>query len=177
MKKNGRRAAERELQQVALQCPEGAAAELVRQIRAEHRAMTQPDRGVVRDVRDRGGVCFPGGMTAEEWRNRLPRALHGKRARCVPADELAQELADRGTIREPTSDAALDHLNAAYARARSSPPVPDPADLRRDARRVVTERVKRAVKELVQTAQREAQAACPSPPDQGKKRSERSRKA
>jgi len=159
MKKNGRRAAERELKRVALLCPEGAEAELVREIRAEHRAATQPDRAVVRDVRDRGGVCFPGGMTAEEWRNRLPRALHGKRDRCVPADEIAQEMADRGTISEPMSDAALDHLGKVYQRAKSTPLLPHKADLEREARKIVGQRVARAVKELA----REIRLTCPAP--------------
>ncbi len=156
-------AAARELRRVALACPDGAAREIVSKVREEHRQATAPDRALVKNVRDRGGVCFPGGMTPEEWRNRLPRALHGKRGQCVPADELAQELFDRGVIAEPYSDAALDHLGKTYARAKSKPPIPDERDLTREARRLVTERVPRAVRELVRTARRETEAACPPP--------------
>ena len=171
MKKNARQAAEgvrqdlvaRELRRVAMVCPAGVEQKIILQVRREHREATAPDRALVRDVRDRGGICFPGGMTAEEWRNRLPRALHGKRGRCVPADEIAQEMADRGVIREPSSDAALDHLDKVYTRAKSEPSLPDKADLDREAKRIVREKVTRAVRELVRTARRQAEAACPAP--------------
>lgn len=159
-----RDAAARELRKVALLCPEGAAREILRQVRREHREATASDRAFIRDVRDRGGVCFPGGMTTEEWRNRLPRPVHGKRGRCVPSDELAQELYDRGIIRDPSTDVALDHVAASYERARSEAAIPDERDLKREARRMVGERVTRAVRELVSTARRESAPACPMPP-------------
>ena len=168
MKKNARQAAEgvrqdlaaRELRRIALVCPAGIGREIILQVRRDHRDATAPDRALIRDVRDRGGICFPGGMTTEEWRNRLPRALHGQRGRCVPADEIAQEMADRGTIPDPTSDSALDHLGKVYTRAKSAPSLPDGREVEHEAKRVVRERVARAVRELVTTARN--QAACPA---------------
>lgn len=155
--------AARELRKIALVCPEGAAREIVLKLRDEHRQATESDRALIRDIRDRGGVCPPTGMTREEWANRLPRPLHGKRGGCAPADELAQEMYDRGTIAEPSTDAVLDHLATVHTRARSKPPIPDERDLRREARRLVGERVGRAVRELIKTARREAEATCPAP--------------
>jgi hypothetical protein len=157
-----REAAVKELRRVALLCPEGAKREILKKVREEHRQVTEPDRALVKEVRDRGGVCFPGGMTPEEWRNRLPRALHGKRGRCVPADELAQELYDRGRIPEPYSDAVLDYLTSAYARARSKPPIPEERDLAREARKIIRERVNGLVREIVRSAR---EASCPPAPE------------
>jgi hypothetical protein len=147
--------AAQELRRIALECPDQVAEDLVRAAKEEHRQATQPDRDLIRRVKDRGGLCFPGGMTHEEWRNRLPRTLHGKSGRCVPTDELAQELADRGTISEPSSDGVIDHLRTSYERARSEAPAPDPGELRREARRIVRQRVGHAVRELIREARRE----------------------
>lgn len=157
--------AARELRRVALLCPDQVAVELVKAVREEHRQATEPDRALVRDVKDRGGVCPLPGLTLEEWRDRVPRALRGKRGHCAPADELAQEFFDRGTIAEPTTDAVLDHLTTVHARARSDPPIPEERELRKEALRIVRQRVGRAVRELVRTAQRDAKESCLSPRD------------
>ncbi|HXG61756.1 MAG TPA: hypothetical protein VNO22_10290 [Planctomycetota bacterium] len=156
-----RELAARELRRIALACPERVAQEILRKVREEHRQTTELDRALIKDVRNRGGVCFPGGMTLEEWRNRLPRALHGRKTRCVPADELAQEFYDRGIIPDASTDTVLDHLGKAYERARSKPPVPEERELVKEARRVVREKVNQAVRELVRTARREGEASCP----------------
>lgn len=163
--------ATRQLRRVATMCPSGIANEILRNVRREHREMTQDERAFVKDVRDRGGVCFPGGMTREEWANRLPRALHGPKTRCVPSDELAQELFDRGVTPDPSSDTALDLLGQAYARARSEPPRPTDKDLMKQAKKVLNEQVVRAAKELVATARQQGLTDClafrlPEPPKQ-----------
>ena len=151
----------RELRHVCLKGVPGMIEEIVRQVHEEHRQATAPDREAIREVRSRGGVCFPGGMTSEEWSNLLPRALRGPARTCIQPDELAQEFFDRGKIAEPSTDAVLDHLNVTYERARSKPSLPDEKELRREARRVVNERVKQAVEDLVTTASRQAKTVCP----------------
>lgn len=171
-KKSARRAAEavkqdfaiRELRRIATMCPTGIAHQILVNVRREHREGTQDERTLVKDVRDRGGVCFPGGMTKEEWANRLPRPLHGRASRCVPADELAQELFDRGQLGDPSSDAILDVLGEAYVRARSRAPLPDDKTLIKEAKRILADQIKRAAKELVATARRQGLASCPRIP-------------
>jgi hypothetical protein len=153
-----RAGAAQELRRVALVCPDQVAKGLMRASKEEHRQAAQVDRDLIQDVKDRGGVCFPSGMSREEWRSRLPVALHGMKGRCVPADEIAQEFADRGTIPEPSSDAVLDRLGAAYARARAKFPNPDPGELRREARRLVRQRVGRALRQLLREVQCERTA-------------------
>lgn len=148
-----------ELRRLALVCPDRVAVELVKAVREDHRQATEPDRALIRQVKDRGGVCPLPGLTPEEWHDRVPRTLRGKRGRCAPADELAQELFDRGAIAEPSTDAILDHLATVHARARSEPPIPDDRELRKEARRIVRQRVGRAVRELLVEARRE----CPVP--------------
>lgn len=153
----------RQLRRVATMCPTGIANEILRNVRREHRETTQDERAFVKDVRDRGGVCFPGGMTREEWDNRLPRSLHGRKTRCVPSDELAQELFDRGIIGDPSSDTVLDLLGESYVRARSTPPQPSEKDLLKQAKKVLAEQIMRAAKELVATARRQGLTECIRP--------------
>lgn len=159
----------RQLKRVATMCPTGIAREILRNVRREHRETTHDERTFVKDVRDRGGVCFPGGMTSEEWANRIPRALHGRKTRCVPADELAQELYDRGIIPDASSDTVLDLLGELYVRARSAPPQPTEKELMKQAKKVLAEQVLRAAKELVATARRQGLTECvrPAKPKKG----------
>jgi hypothetical protein len=152
----------RQLRRVATMCPSGIANEILRNVRREHRETTQEERILVRDVRDRGGVCFPGGMTQEEWRNRLPRSLRGSKSRCVPPDELAQELYDRGTLPDASSDTVLDRLGQAHLRASSAPPRPTDKELVKQAKKVLNEQIMRAAKELVATARRQGLTDCPA---------------
>jgi hypothetical protein len=150
----------RELRRIATMCPAGIANAILRNVRREHRETTQEDRIFVRDVRDRGGICFPEGMTREEWLNRLPRSLHGSKSRCVPADELAQELYDRGVLPDASSDTVLDKLGQSYLTARSAPPRPTEKELVKQAKKVLNEQIVRAAKELVATARRQGLTDC-----------------
>lgn len=155
--------AERELRRVSLLGTAGVAREIAREIRREHREETSRDREIVRDVRGRGGVCRPTELSKEEFEGRVPRSLRGRARRCVPPDELAQEFFDRGMIADPSTDVVIDFLEESFRRARSPADVPEERELRREARGIVRERVGRAIRELVKTARRQGEAACPPP--------------
>jgi len=155
--------ATKELRRIALLCPNGMARKILSQVKAEHRARIEDDRRLVKDVRGRGGVCFPGGMTREEWGDRLPRSLHGRKRHCAPSDELAQELYDRGQLPDPSTDAVLDKLSGAYTRSRSAVPAPDEKELLKEAKRLIGDEVRLAVRELVKSAESHCEAACPQP--------------
>jgi hypothetical protein len=164
-----RSAAARHLRKVALVCPDQVVAEIVKAAREDHRAATQPDRTFVRDLKAEGGVCAPADLSREEWRNALPRPLRGKWGHCLALDEVAQQLADRGAIADASSDAALDHMNATFNRARSKPTIPNLQALMKEARRVVADRVRRAVGELIATTRKQAEAGCPPHSDKERK--------
>lgn len=143
---------------------EGAAREIARRTHAEHREAMSPERGIILEVQARGGVRRPQGMSAEEWRNRLPRALHHRKriGPGVAVDELAQEFADRYMIADAYGDTLLDFLARTYAAAAARAPVPGAKDLRREARKLVDDRAKRTAAELARTARRQAELSCSS---------------
>lgn len=154
------RIAEREFQRIARLGTEGIADSIVRQSRAEHRHATTPDRESVMAVRLRGGVRRPSGMSAEEWRSAIPRALRGSKRKGVALDELAQEFADAGVIRDAYQDTLLDYLNKAYDDAHSRAHLPDEKTLRREARKLVDRRARRTARELVESARAQAEIMC-----------------
>lgn len=140
---------------------DGAEREIVRRMNDEQKAATEHERMIVREVKARGGVCRPEGMTQEEWANRLPRSLRGSRSRnpskagrgCAPIDELAQEYADRGMIGDAYQDEAIDFIAAADVTQKMKAPPPEPKELRKAARRLVDNKASRAAQELVQSSQ------------------------
>lgn len=153
----------RDLRRLTLLCPVGMSQRILEQIRREHREATEDERGMLKDVRSRGGVCFPGGMTREEWDNSLPRSLQGSKKRCVPADELAQELYDRGRIADASQDAVLDKLVRVYDTARNPPNLPDEKTLAKEAKRLLGQEVKTIVRNLVKSSKKQCAAACAQP--------------
>ena len=155
--------AEAELRRLALVGTPGVAEEIAKQVRREHREATSGDREIVKDLRAEGGLCRPSVISREDFMDRVPRPLRGPAGRCVAADELAQDLFTKGLISEPRTDALLDFLRDSHRRARSKPDIPEPRELRAEARRLIRQRVKRGVRELVRTARRQAEAVCPVP--------------
>lgn len=161
-----------DLRAVARLGVDGAEREIVRRMNDEQKAATEHERMIVREVRQRGGVCRPEGMTQEEWANRLPRSLRGSRSRnpnkagrgCAPIDEIAQEYADRGMIGDAYQDEALDFIAAADVTAKMQAPPPEPKELRKAARRLVDTKANQAAQELIAASQ---SLRCDSPTPKG----------
>lgn len=147
------RMTERDFKAVARLGVDGAEREIIRRMNDEQRASTGHERGIVADVKARGGVCRPDGMTQEEWANRLPRALRGGRKHCARVDELAQEFADRGMTSDAYQDTALDFLAVADVVSKTKAAPADPKELRKAARKLIDSKATRAAADLIASSQ------------------------
>lgn len=147
------RMTERELRAVARLGVDGAEREILRRVADEHRASTEHERRIVGEVKERGGVCKPEGMTQEEWANRLPRSLRGSKKHCAAVDEVGQEFADRGLTTDAYQDTTLDYLATADVIVRSRAAPPDAKELRKAAYRLVDDKANRAAQDLIASSQ------------------------
>lgn len=141
----------------------GTSRRIEQQLKRQHREALRDPREVVQYVKDAGGIQRPQGVTAEEWRSRVPRALHLRKRKGagIPLDIYAQDLADQGQIRDAYGDEALDFIVKQFEASREPAPGADPKELRREARKVVDQRAREAVRELVSASRVQAELACP----------------
>ena len=141
----------------------GISRRIERGLKREHRESLQDPRELVKSVQAAGGLLRPRGVTAEEWRSRVPRALHHRKRKGpgIPLDIYAQDLADQGQIRDAYGDEALDFIIRQHDATKEPAPEADPKELRRQARQVVDQKAHEAVRELVSAARVQAELVCP----------------
>lgn len=85
-----------------------------KEIRAEERGKLERTVEIVKDIKSRGGVRP---TTATEL---LPEEFTAKKGGGVAADELAQEMSDRGIIKDASADALYDWLQQAVTAIETS---------------------------------------------------------
>ena len=111
----------------------GVERQIAKALYQEHRASVAFYVDLLRDIRSRGGIRAAGGIV-EELKTTLPRGLIGGK-KGVPADELAQELADRGVIASADQGELFRYLEEAVEFVKR--PKVDPGQIRAKARELV----------------------------------------
>lgn len=111
-------------------------------LRAEERLKLKDISDLLADIRDRGGV-----RPVEKTEN-LPKSLRAKEGAGVSSDELAQELADRGILKDAYSDTLYDYLSnvveaqkASRARGKEIPA---------EARKLAGEKLNQSIEALIE---------------------------
>lgn len=124
----------------------GVAKRLAKAMRQEERAKAAFYVDVLRDLRQRG-IRVPESLASEA--HRIPKQF--RRADGVMADELAQELADRGIIHTAAWDDLADFLDVVVDQVRGSRAKADPRAARSQARNLVARTGGEGLKEIIST--------------------------